>query len=170
MIIGDSNSPSFKVGKNDNYNKPVEAWQFSLDNMLPEYKNKTIWAPFYNDGSLIKNLKDFNIKLIHENRDFFNYEPEEFDYIIDNPPYSCKKEILQRCFKLGRPFALLLPLDTLERQYIKNIFNSNTGKIKLLIPRNRYCFTENSKRRVPFKSIWFTYDFPIVNRDQIIFE
>ena len=123
MIIGDSNSPSFKVGKNDNYNKPVEAWQFSSDNMLPEYKNKTIWAPFYNDGSLIEKLKDFNIKLIHENKDFFNYEPE-YDMIIDNPPYGCKRGIIERCLKLNKPFAQLLPPDTLERHYMKDIFNS----------------------------------------------
>ena len=61
MILGDTKKPSFKVNKNDDYNTPVQAWQFLLDNMQPEYKNKIIWSPFYHDGSLIKNLKDVNI-------------------------------------------------------------------------------------------------------------
>ena len=146
MIIGDTKSPSFKVKKNDNYNTPVEAWEFLLNNLHQEARNKIIWSPFYNDGSLIKNLKDLNIKLIHENKDFFTYEPEKYDMIVDNPPYSCKKEILERCLKLNKPFALLLPLDTLERHYMKDIFNSNTNKIQLLIPRKRYDYQGRKKK------------------------
>ena len=136
MILGDTKKPSFKVNKNDNYNTPVQAWQFLLDNMQPDYKNKIIWSPFYYDGGLIKNLKDLDINLIHENKDFFYYEPEEYDMIIDNPPYSCKREIIERCLKLNKPFALLLPLDTIERHYMKDLFNSDTNKIQILIPRH----------------------------------
>ena len=170
MILGDTKKPSFKVSKNDNYNTPVEAWEFILNNMQQEARNKIIWSPFYHDGSLIKNLKDLYLNLIHENKDFFTYEPDKFDYIIDNPPFSCKKEILQRCLKLNKPFALLLPLDTLERHYIKHLFNSDTNKIQVLIPRKRYDFMGTSHRRIPFKSVWLTYDFPLIKKDQLIFE
>ena len=48
MILGDTKKPSFKVNKNDNYNTPVQAWQFLLDNMQPDHKNKIIWSPFLN--------------------------------------------------------------------------------------------------------------------------
>ena len=58
MILGDTKKPSFKVKKNDNYNTPVEAWEFLLNIMQQEARNKIIWSPFYHDGSLIKNLKD----------------------------------------------------------------------------------------------------------------
>ena len=36
MILGDTKKPSFKVSKNDNYNTPVEAWEFLLNNMQQE--------------------------------------------------------------------------------------------------------------------------------------
>ena len=36
------------------------------------------------DGSLIKNLKDLNLNLIHSNKDFFTYQPDKFDYIISD--------------------------------------------------------------------------------------
>ena len=170
MILGDTKKPSFKVNKNDDYNTPVQAWEFLLNNMQQEAKNSIIWCPFYHDGSLIKNLKDFNIKLIHENKDFFTYEPEKYDMIVDNPPYSCKKEILERCLKLNKPFALLLPLDTLERHYMKDLFNSNTNKIQVLVPRKRYDFTGKTGRRIPFKSVWIAYAFPMKNNDQLIFQ
>ncbi len=39
--------------------------------------------------------------------DFFHLEVE-CDYIISNPPYSKKVEVLKRLFELGRPFAMLL--------------------------------------------------------------
>ena len=169
MILGDPKKPSFKVNKNDDYNTPVQAWQFLLNNLQQEARNKIIWSPFYNDGSLIKNLKDLNIQLIHENKDFFDYEPGEYDMIIDNPPYSCKREIIERCLKLNKPFALLLPLDTLERHYIKDLFNSNTNKIQLLIPRKRYDY-QGRKKRIPFKSVWFTYALPLLQKHQLLFE
>ena len=119
---------------------------------------------------MIENLKDLGLNLIHVNRDFFTYEPGEYDMIIDNPPYSCKREIIERCLKLNKPFALLLPLDTLERHYMKDLFNSNTNKIQVLIPRKRYDFMGTSHRRIPFKSVWLTYDFPLSQKHQLLFE
>ena len=53
MILGDTKKPSFKVNKNDNYNTPVEAWEFLLNNMQQEAKNSIIWCPFYHDGTLM---------------------------------------------------------------------------------------------------------------------
>ena len=67
MIIGDTKSPSFKVSKNDNYNTPVEAWEFLLNNVKQEAKNNIIWCPFYHDGSLIENFKDLDLRLDRKN-------------------------------------------------------------------------------------------------------
>ena len=64
MILGDTKKPSFKVNKNDNYNTPVEAWEFLLNNMQQEAKNSIIWCPFYHDGSMIENLKDLIMILL----------------------------------------------------------------------------------------------------------
>lgn len=62
---------------------------------------------------------------IDEGKDFFSYEPDEpYDYIISNPPFSCKDEVLKRLYELNRPYAMLLPLPTLQGQkrfpYIKD--------------------------------------------------
>ena len=45
MILGDTKKPSFKVKKNDNYNTPVEAWEFLLNNMQQEAKIVLYGAP-----------------------------------------------------------------------------------------------------------------------------
>ena len=54
-----------------------------------------------------------------EGKDFFSYTKEEVmrmgvDYIIDNPPFSSKDRVLQHCEELDRPYALLLPIQTLQ--------------------------------------------------------
>lgn len=54
---------------------------------------------------------------IDEGKDFFSYEPDEpYDYIISNPPFSCKDEVLKRLYELNHPYAMLLPLPTLQGQ------------------------------------------------------
>lgn len=44
--------------------------------------------------------------------DFLTEElPEDFGIIVTNPPYCLKYQFLSKCIKIGKPFALLLPLD-----------------------------------------------------------
>ena len=89
-----------------------------------------IWCPFDKEESqFVKVLSAAGYKVIHshidEGKDFFSYEPEEsYDYIISNPPFSCKDEVLKRLRELNKPYAMLLPLPTLQGQkrfpYIKD--------------------------------------------------
>ncbi len=94
--------------------------------------NITIWCPF--DEEFSKYVQIFNtlpgIKVIYShidnNQNFFYYEPEEeYDVIISNPPFSCKDDVLKRLYELNKPYAMLLPIPTLQGQsrfpYMKNI-------------------------------------------------
>jgi hypothetical protein len=146
--------------KNDNYNTPIIA--FELIFKYINIKNKQIWLYFYNNGELNELLTNYNI--IHENKDFFDYTPE-YDYIIDNPPYSIKQKIFERCVDLNKPFALLVPFDTLERLYMNNIMK--TKDVTVIIPKKRYKFNCN-KSTMPFKSIWICIGFNLGK--QLIFE
>ena len=60
-------------------------------------------------------------KVIHshidENKNFFFYEPEEkYDIIISNPPFSQKDNVLKRLYELDKPYAMLLPIPSLQGQ------------------------------------------------------
>ena len=68
MFLGDTKKPSFKVNKNDDYNA-CTSLQFLLDNIHLNIKIKLYGHRFITTVA-IKNLKDFNIKLVHENKDF----------------------------------------------------------------------------------------------------
>ena len=51
---------------------------------------------------------------LEDGQNFFEYEPKEYDIIISNPPFTQKDEVLKRLYELGKPFAILLPLNSLQ--------------------------------------------------------
>jgi hypothetical protein len=82
-------------------------------------KDKIIWCPFDTENSeYVKILREREFKVvsshIDEGKDFFEYEPEDWDIIISNPPFSQADKILERCYQLGKPFMLLMPLKYLQ--------------------------------------------------------
>lgn len=92
--------------------------------------NAIIWCPFDKDYSnYVKILTEAGFKVIYshidDNKNFFYYEPENYDIIISNPPFSIKDDILKRLYELNKPYAMLLPIPTLQGQtrfpYLKDI-------------------------------------------------
>lgn len=150
-----------KIGKTDNYDTPDAPL-----NLLYKYipRNKVVFDPYFNTGNIRNFYLNNKINFIHEDRDAFNYFPD-FDYLVSNPPYSIKKECFIDAFKRGKPFALLVPLDTIERQYWTDMFKDKD--FTLIIPKKRYQFTDK-KMSCPFKTIWITYGFNL--NKQIIME
>ena len=60
---------------------------------------KTIWCPFDKEESnFVKLLRENGNNVIYghieEGKNFFDYEPKYYDYIISNPPYSLRTPIL----------------------------------------------------------------------------
>ena len=61
--------------------------------------------------------------------------PYHYDCIVTNPPFSLKYEWIERCYDLGRPFALLLPLETLGSTKAQRLFQKNGICVLLMSPR-----------------------------------
>lgn len=156
MRSGKNTKTKFKT---DDYSTPVEAYEL-LFNYIP--RDKTNWDPFYCDGLL--NVPT-DTTFIHKNKDFFTYEPTKYDFIVSNPPYSIKQKVFERCETIGKPYALLVPFDSIERQYMNNIMK--TKDVSVIIPKTRYKFNEN-KFTPPFKAVWVCIGFNL--NKQLIFE
>lgn len=82
--------------------------------------NSTIWCPFDLDNSnFVKVLTENGFKVINSHidagEDFFttNYD---CDYIVSNPPFSRKIDVLARLFELDKPFAIIWPLPSIQIQ------------------------------------------------------
>lgn len=80
---------------------------------------RTIWYPFDEDWSAFaQRFREAGYIVINtslnDGYDFFTYEPEQYDVIISNPPFSEKDKVLKRLYELQKPFAMLLPIPTLQ--------------------------------------------------------
>jgi hypothetical protein len=87
-------------------------------------------------------------------KDFLSDEiPDDVDVIITNPPYSQKDKFIARCYELGKPFALLLPVSALQGQTRGKMFIDNG--IEILALNSRIDFT--GKGSPHFGVAWFCY-------------
>lgn len=137
----------------DNYITNGEDW-LRIKDYIP--KDKIIWSPFYCDGKQKEYFKDMGFDIIHQDKDFFSYTPQ-YDIVIDNPPFSKKKEILARLKELDKPFILIMPSVMLCYKY----FQDDYKDIQIIIPYNRVKFKHlhdiNKNYTPPYASFYFCY-------------
>ena len=139
---------------------------FPLLKYLP--KNIKIWeCTDYGESNITKVLKNNGYEVISTHKkdfDFLNDETYfEFDMIITNPPYSLKDEFLKKCYEYNKPFALLLPLTSLEGINRGKMFNDKG--IELIVLDKRVDF--NGKGSCWYNTSWFCWN---VLPKQLVFE
>ena len=103
----------------------AQKYNFNQENPL------IIWCPFDKEFSYyVKTLSTLPyVKVIYthidNDKNFFYYEPDNYHIIISNPPFSQKDDVLKRLYELNKPYAMLLPIPSLQGQarfpYIQNI-------------------------------------------------
>lgn len=125
---------------NDEYYTPAYAVKPIVQYLTP---GATVWCPFDTEESyFVKVLRSegFNVIPTHitAGQDFFKTEVD-CDYIISNPPYTLKVEVLERLFALGKPFAMLLGVvglfDSAKKQAL---FSGKHFEILYMSPRVAY--------------------------------
>ena len=135
-----------------------------------------IWCPFDTEDSLVVKLfrqAGYQVIATHiaNGQDFFTIDPPKCDYIISNPPYSVKGEVLQRLFDLGIPFAMLVGVVGLfESQKRFDMFREHEFEIMYLNRRISYFkdYTEQKPSlNPPFSSVYVCQG---VLPKQIVFE
>lgn len=98
-------------------------------------------------------------------------EVPECDYIISNPPYSLKTEVLERLFEIDKPFAMLVGVVGLfESKRRFEMFANNTFEIMYLNKRVSY-FKDYSEQKPslnpPFSSVYVCHN---LLPEKIVFE
>ena len=143
---------------------------YGVEILLPHirhFKDKIIWCPFdTEDSQFVKILRSngFNIVFssLNNNQDFLEYEPEQWDVILSNPPYTNKQIFWERCLALGKPFALLLPINILSDSVVNSTIRDER-RLSLLIPSRRMRFynaqTGETGKQPTFKAAYFGVDF-----------
>ena len=124
-----SNKPLLNANKANDFQTPPTA----VKPLLPYLKTGwTIWECANGNGNITHFLKSQGYGVIatdiKDGTDFLiSNASSGYDCIVTNPPYSLKDEFLKRCYLLGKPFALLLPLTTLEGKRQRWFYRSRGG-------------------------------------------
>lgn len=122
-------------------------------------KDKIIWCPFDTEESeFVKVLKEegFNVIYSHidSGQDFYEYEPDEWDIIVSNPPFTRKRQIFERALSFNKPFALLMSNTWLNDAAPKQLFMKKD--LQLLMFDKRMKFSNENK--ITFSSSYYCYD------------
>jgi len=131
--------------KNDHYYTTKKTWELIIPLIPPNVKY--IWESAYGDGEsgcILQELLPDKV-IIHENADFFNWEPPQWDMCITNPPFSLKRRWLTRLKKLGKPFILLIPTRTRDAIWFNEMFDKHMVQA---IPSQRLHFRVDGSDKV----------------------
>jgi hypothetical protein len=145
----------------DDYMTPKYAWE-NIQDYIP--KDKVIWEAFMGDGKSGKYLEELGFQVIHDKDDFF--ENNKGEIVISNPPFTKKKEILIKLKKDDKPFILLMPQNTINNNYIREIFKD---ELQIIVPRKRIQFIKNgneTQNRCNFDCFYYCYKMNL-NKDII---
>lgn len=145
--------------KNDEFYTP----SYAVEPIIKYIKTpSTIWCPFDTDESqFVKMFRQGGNRVIathiSNNQDFFQLNID-CDYIISNPPYSLKSEVIQRLFDIKKPFAMLVGVVGLfESQRRFDMFKKNDFEILYLNRRVAYFKDYNDEKpsiHPPFSSVY----------------
>lgn len=143
-------------GRPDDFQTPPEG----VTPLLPFLPvGSRIWEPSCGKGSIVRTLTGAGFDVcgtdIKSGEDFLTFTPSEaFDVIVTNPPFSLKEEFLTRCYEIGKPFALLMPLTALEGKKRQALYRRH-GLELLMFPYRVNFETPSGKYARNGSSAWF---------------
>lgn len=121
------------------------------------------------DGNITSVLREnkYNVitTSIHGGKNFLDCDiPKNANCIITNPPFSLKNEFIKRCYEIGLPFALLLPIQALDTKQRFDMYSQFGIDLMIFDKRVSYIGSNGSP---PFTSAWFTYK---ILPERLVFE
>ena len=146
---------TIRYKRNDEYETPLSAWE-EIKPYLP--LDKVAHDPFICEGRSVEYFKQLDIPHIEPHGDFFENDITG-DYILSNPPYTLKKEVLQRLVDIDKPFIMIMPSQTINAVYFRNIFKGKEQDLQIVIPRKRIQFIKDGvqTKGCAFDCFYFCY-------------
>lgn len=143
-----------------------ETPDYAVEPLMPYLKKhafSVIWEPAVGSGRIYNYINSYGLTTIgsdlKDGYNFFDYEPEHWDLLVTNPPYSIKFKWLERCYKLGKPFALLVPVETIGASSAQKLLKEYGFEIMLL--NSRVDFHTPNKgwngKGSQFPCLWLTW-------------
>lgn len=146
---------------------------YALLPLLPYLpKEWIVWEPAAGSGLMAEGIHTMNGNTVVETEldrgvDFFETDITKVgvDCIVTNPPFSTKYKWLERCYNLGKPFALLMPVDVIAAATAQRAFQ-RFGSMWILLDK-RINFKMPNKGwegTADFSVEWFCWGLPFLNQ------
>lgn len=139
--------------------------EYAVDPIL-EYipKNWIVWCPFdKKESEFVKKLHGGGWNVIYSHieewKDFFQYEPEKWDCIVSNPPFSNKRKFFERALSFWKPFALIMTNTWLNDAAPKQLFFEKD--LQLLMFDKRMKFKNKDwiiENKITFSSSYYCFN------------
>lgn len=151
-----SNDILYSKGNNDECYTPAYAVKPILKYIK---KDAIVWCPFDTSESefvkLISKQNKVIFSHISEGKDFFEYEPDVWDVIISNPPFTNKRKYFERALSFNKPFALIMSNTWLNDAAPKQLFKERDLQLLMFDKRIKY----NDENKITFSSSYYCWAF-----------
>lgn len=156
-----SNKVLYSPGNNDECYTPDYGVQPILE-YIPH--DAVVWCPFDKSHSeFVRQISKTNVVIhshIDDGKDFFSYEPDNWDVMISNPPFTNKKKYFERALSFNKPFALIMTNAWLNDAAPMRLFKDRD--LQLLMFDQRMKFTSPDGRdnsKITFSSSYYCWNF-----------
>ena len=154
--------------KTDEWYTPLDIVVKCYDLLQVKYQSR-ILCPFDTKNSYFVYWgHSTNNSVIYGINDYLTSD-YEFDYLLTNPPFSIKDQVIEKVLKDGKPSALVLPLDSLGGAKRHKLFKEY-GYPTIYIPSKRMKFIDGTglnRNQVSFHSIIMLLN---VGKSELIWE
>ena len=127
-------------------------------------KDVIVWCPFDTfESHFVREISKTN-KVISSHKwtgqDFFNYEPDEWDVIISNPPFTNKRKYFERALSFDKPFALIMTNTWLNDSAPKQLFKDKDLQLLMFDKRMKFVSPDGRDNdKITFSSSYYCYNF-----------
>ena len=157
----DSGKLMYSKGNNDECYTP----DYGVEPILKYIpKDATVWCPFDKEESqfVIQISKQNKVIRSHleSGQDFFDYEPDEWDMIVSNPPFTDKRKFFERALSFNKPFALIMTNTWLNDSAPKQLFKDKDLQLLMFDKRMKFISPDGRNNdKITFSSSYYCWNF-----------
>ena len=92
--------------------------------------------------------------------DFFDFEPEYWDVMVSNPPFTNKRKYFERALSFGKPFALIMTNTWLNDSAPKQLFKDKDLQLLMFDKRMKFISPDGRNNdKITFSSSYYCWNF-----------
>ena len=151
----------YSCGKNDECYTPAYGVEPILE-FIP--KGKIIWCPFDTEKSeFVRQISKINPVIyshLDDGKDFFEWEPDNWDILISNPQFTNKRKFFERALSFNKPFALIMTNTWLNDSAPKQLFKDKDLQLLMFDKRMRFVSPDGrDNKKITFSSSYYCWNF-----------